>query len=76
MIAPEFDVIVNEVRKYSPNTRKPETKANKQFEQLNVIAILQGKTKATQSNMLRGLTCKDEFTSNPDSSREVSNRTR
>ena len=71
-----FDVIVNEVRKYSPNTRKLEAKADKQFERLDLITIVQVKLEATQSNILPGLTCKDEFTSNPDSSREVSSRTR
>ena len=40
-----FDVIVNEVRKYSPNARKFEAKAEKQFEWLDVIAIVQVKTK-------------------------------
>ena len=59
-----FDVIVNQVKKYLPNARKLEAKADKQFEQLDVIAIVQVKTKPTQSNMLRGLTCKDECTSN------------
>jgi len=71
-----FDVIFNEVKKYSPNARKLEAKADKQFERLDLIALVQVKTKIKQSNMLRGLTCKDEFTSNPGSSREVSNRTR
>ena len=71
-----FDVIVNEVKKYAANARKLEAKAEKQFERLNVIAIVQVKTKATQSNMLQGLTCKDEYTSNQRSSREVSSRTR
>jgi len=41
-----FDVIVNEVRKYSPNARKFETKADKQFERLDVFAIMQVKTKS------------------------------
>lgn len=40
-----FDVIVNEVRKYSPNARKFKTKAGKQFKQLDVITIVQVKTK-------------------------------
>ena len=40
-----FDVIFNEVRKYSANAGKLEAKADKQFERLNVIAILQIKTK-------------------------------
>ena len=62
-----FDVIVNEVKKYAANARKLEAKADKQFARLNVIAIVQVKTKATQSNILRGLTCKDECTSNPGS---------
>ena len=51
-----FDVIVNEARKYSPNARKFEAKADKQFERLNVIAIVQVKLKTAQSNILRGLT--------------------
>ena len=71
-----FDVIVNEVRKYSANTRKLEAKADVQFERLDVIAIVQVKQKPTQSNILRSLICKVEFTSNSGSSREVSNRTR
>jgi hypothetical protein len=41
-----FDVIVNEVKKYSANVRKLEAKADKQFERLNVIAIAQIKTKS------------------------------
>jgi hypothetical protein len=41
-----FDVIVNEVKKYSANARKLEAKARKQFERLNVIAILQVKPKS------------------------------
>ena len=41
-----FDVIVNEVKKYSANARKLEAKARKQFERLNVIAIVQVKTKS------------------------------
>jgi len=41
-----FDVIVNEVKKYSANARKLEAKADKQFERLNVIAILQVKPKS------------------------------
>ena len=52
MIASEFDVfehmfdlIVNEVRKYSANARKLEAKADKQFERLDVITIVQVKTK-------------------------------
>jgi hypothetical protein len=44
-IASEFDVIVNEVKKYAANVRKLEAKADKQFERLNVIAIVQVKTK-------------------------------
>jgi len=41
-----FDVIVNEVKKYAANARKLEAKAEKQFERLNVIAIVQVKTKS------------------------------
>jgi hypothetical protein len=41
-----FDVIVNEVKKYSPNARKLEAKADVQFERLNLIALVQVKTKA------------------------------
>ena len=39
-----FDVIVDEVKKYSPNAGKPKRKAEKQFEQLDVITIVQVKT--------------------------------
>ena len=59
MIASEFDVfehifdlIVNEVRKYSANVRKLEATADKQFERLDVIRIAQVKLRATHSNML------------------------
>ena len=45
MIGSMFDVIVNEARKYSANARKLEAKADKQFERLDVITILQIKTK-------------------------------
>ena len=41
-----FDVIFNEVKKYSPNARKLEAKADEQFERLNVIAIVQVKTES------------------------------
>ena len=41
-----FDLIVNEVRKYSANARKLEAKADKQFERLDVIRIVQVKTKS------------------------------
>jgi len=41
-----FDVIVNEVKKYSANARKLEAKADKQSERLNMIAIVQVKTKS------------------------------
>ena len=40
-----FDVIVNEVKKYSSNARKLEAKVDKQFERLNAIAIVQVKLK-------------------------------
>lgn len=40
-----FDVIVNEVKKYSLNARKLEAKADKQFERLDVIVLVQVKTK-------------------------------
>jgi len=40
-----FDEVVNEVRKYSANVRKLDAKADKQFEQLDVIASVQVKTK-------------------------------
>ena len=40
-----FDVIFNEVKKYAANARKPEAKADKPFERLNVIAIVHFKTK-------------------------------
>ena len=40
-----FDVIVNEVKKYSPNAGKLDAKADKQFPRLNLIAIVQVKTK-------------------------------
>ena len=53
MIASEFDVfehmfdlIVNEARKYSANARKLEAKPDKQLERLDVITILQVKTKS------------------------------
>ena len=65
-----FEMIVNKVRKYSANARKPEAKTDKQCERVDVITIVQIKTKAMQSNMLRGLTCKDECTSNFNESRE------
>ena len=35
-----FDVIVDEVKKYSPNARKLKAKAGKQFEKLDVITIV------------------------------------
>lgn len=38
-----FDVIVNEVKKYSANARKVEAKADKQLERLDVITIVQVK---------------------------------
>jgi len=38
-----FNVIVDEVRKYSPNAGTLETKAEKRFEQLDVITIVQVK---------------------------------
>jgi hypothetical protein len=41
-----FDGIVYEVRKYSPNAKKLEAKADKQFERLDVITIVQVKTKS------------------------------
>jgi hypothetical protein len=41
-----FNVIVNEVKKYSPNARKHEAKADKQFERLNVITVVQVKTRS------------------------------
>ena len=40
-----FDVIFNEVKKYALNVRKLEAKADTQFERLDVIAIVQVKTK-------------------------------
>ena len=40
-----FDVIVNEVRKYSANASKLEAKAEKQFKRLDVITIVQVKPK-------------------------------
>ena len=40
-----FDEVVNEVRKYSANARKLDAKADKQFEQHDVIASVQVKTK-------------------------------
>ena len=39
-----FDLIVNEVRKYSANARKLEAKADEQFERLDVSTIVQVKT--------------------------------
>ena len=44
-----FDEVVNEVRKYSANVRKLDAKADKQFEQLDVIASMQVKTKTIHS---------------------------
>ncbi|MEN3327787.1 MAG: hypothetical protein V7638_2594 [Acidobacteriota bacterium] len=41
-----FDVIVSEVKKYSANVRKLEPKANKQTDRLDVITIVQVKTKS------------------------------
>jgi hypothetical protein len=41
-----FDVFVNEVNKYSPSARKLEAKADKQFQRLDVISIVQVKTKS------------------------------
>ena len=35
-----FDVIIDEVKKYSPNARKLTAKAGKQFEKLDVITIV------------------------------------
>ncbi|HEY4426036.1 MAG TPA: hypothetical protein VGN10_17630 [Pyrinomonadaceae bacterium] len=65
-----LDVIVNEVKKYAANVRKLEAKADEQCKRLNVIAIVQVKTKSHAVNMLRGLICKDECTSNPGLSKE------
>ena len=54
-----FDLIVNEVKKYSANARKLEAKADKQWERLDVIRIVQVKTKshavkhAARSNLQR-----------------------
>ena len=76
MNASEFDVIVNEVKKYSANARKLEAKRDSLFEQRDVITICKSKQNPEESNMLRVLTCKDECTSNPNSSREVSSKTR
>jgi len=45
VFAHTFDVIVNEVRKCSANARKLEAKAEKQFKRLDVITIVQVKTK-------------------------------
>ena len=39
-----FDVIVNEVKKSYAKARKPEVRADKQFERLDVIVIVQVKT--------------------------------
>ena len=39
-------MICNDAWKYSPNARKFEAKADKQFERLNVIAIVQVKTES------------------------------
>jgi hypothetical protein len=41
-----FDVIVNEVKKYAANAGKLEAKADKQFERLDVITIVQVKSKS------------------------------
>ena len=43
-----FDVICNDARKYFPNARKLETKAEKRFEQLDVITIVQVKPERQQ----------------------------
>jgi len=59
-----LDVIVNEVGKYSPMAGKLEAKADKQFEWLDVLAVIQVRDAPRDANMLRALTCKDEFTSN------------
>ena len=65
-----LDVKVDQVRKCWINDGKFAAKADEQCERVDLITIVQIKTKAMQSNMLRGLTCKDEYTSNFNERRE------
>ena len=58
-----FDVIFNEAKKYFANARKLEAKHDSQGEPHDLIATVPVKPKASQSNMLRVLTCKAHFTS-------------